>query len=524
MLENERQKHDYRKKLIVFGGTAFDPTYRTVVAVQSGPGSGEHGKSHFCTANHAATSDNSLSKFSSSILSIISNHDGEGQPGEAETVKPPMAEVPRVKTELEQDIVKQVPSVTPGVEPSTPGPSPAMNMNSVFSAKLKLLNWKKQLNTRKAVRRNERNSAEETVDRDGIFASFEGLSSDQIEHLDLRLQANLDHYTDAALRQRELIAKDPAFNKCVAGWWEDFILPTYDDDGDRLIQRSEYRNMYRSLRRVMRKLFQLSHTRRQTKHMATEEEQRDWESDVGGAGEMGLTLFKKSIFELIDHWCDDIRVEKYIDLTNSLFSQMEESALRKRKRPLRKQSVCSMDSVTKFENAPVFHPRVGEKVYKSMDWDKVSLQLRMKETWRRGIETLITGNKKNKSLVLKAEEDEAQNCSWRLHAEHKRRMRHQKWGKGGMNETPGPMNRTLSNNRKHVVKMVWASSAHMDRQQISKYCLKQHSTYGSLKTTIKVKTKKNSLEVYGDCLDTHKKLKYAETVGGIYTSNYAIER
>ena len=85
--------------------------------------------------------------------------DGEGQPDEPEAVKPPMAEVPGVKSELEQITAKQVTSVTPDIEPSNPGPSPAINMNSVFSAKLKLLNWKKQLDTRKAARRNERNTA-----------------------------------------------------------------------------------------------------------------------------------------------------------------------------------------------------------------------------------------------------------------------------------------------------------------------------------------------------------------------------
>ena len=82
----------------------------------------------------------------------------------------------------------------------------------------------------------------------------------------------------------------------IQSWWETFILPVYDKDGDKKIQRGEYKVMYRALRKVMRRKFRLNYGKKMTRRMAREEEQRDWESDIGDAEDMDLSSFQKSIF------------------------------------------------------------------------------------------------------------------------------------------------------------------------------------------------------------------------------------
>ena len=86
--------------------------------------------------------------------------------------------------------------------------------------------------------------------------------------------------------------------------------------------------------------------------------QQDWSSDVGENDDMNAELFRKSIFELIDHWCDDLEVEKYIELTNTLFGIMQTLETRRQEKRDRMAKPDWDPLTTTVGVSPIFHIRL----------------------------------------------------------------------------------------------------------------------------------------------------------------------
>ena len=120
---------------------------------------------------------------------------------------------------------------------------------------MKILKWKENVHKRQQERLQKLNEAKGLVD-EGVIKT--NLTEEEIDNTDVRNQGDLATYTQDALIRRQNIAKDEELNDTIDEWWENFILPTYDEDKDGSIQYSEYKKMYKTLRLVMRKVFRLT--------------------------------------------------------------------------------------------------------------------------------------------------------------------------------------------------------------------------------------------------------------------------
>ena len=119
-----------------------------------------------------------------------------------------------------------------------------VDLESLFTTKMKILKWKENVHKRQQERLQKLNEAKGLVD-DGIVKT--NLTEEEIDNTMSETKVTWQHIQDALIR-RQNIAQDEELNDTIDGWWEDFILPTYDEDKDGSIQYSEYKKMYKTLR------------------------------------------------------------------------------------------------------------------------------------------------------------------------------------------------------------------------------------------------------------------------------------
>ena len=375
------------------------------------------------------------------------------------------------------------------------------SLGAVFSAKLKILSWKKNIERKRKKREGLRDEAERHVgDIQGLLHE---IKVEDIDNLDYRLQGNLETYTHEALRQREHISHDKRLNLVIQNWWETFILPVYDKDGDNKIQRGEYKVMYRALRKVMKRMFQLNYGKRMTRRMAREEEQRDWESDIGDAEDMDLSLFQKSIFELVDHWCDEIRVEKYIELVDELFSTMQESEYKKKVKTEEEEEV--KESIT-VANGPKFHVRVSQKIYKSVDFSIMAQKLKANNLWKRGFKRFKAAYFGKRNIGTSSTHAHGRHDGNAVTGSH-----------SGASVGVSSFNDRLAHDPSLIFNSFRRPIRSIKRNQVQDYCANpnKHVSYRKVLACRRTSTDECSIE--GNQLPTQKAFRFVEGMGAVHT-------
>eukprot|EP00944_MAST-04C_sp_MAST-4C-sp1_P000263 g263.t1 len=385
-----------------------------------------------------------------------------------------------------------------------------VDLESLFTTKMKILKWKENVHKQQQERLQKLNEAKGLVD-EGVIKT--NLTEEEIDNTDVRNQGDLATYTQDALIRRQNIAKDEELNDTIDEWWENFILPTYDEDKDGSIQYSEYKKMYKTLRLVMRKVFRLTHDKKITKRLQLEEEmQQDWSSDVGENDDMNVELFRKSIFELIDHWCDDLEVEKYIELTNTLFGIMQTLETRRQEKRDRMAKPDWDPLTTTVGVSPIFHIRTAGNVYKSIDLSEVAKKKVIQQKWKQAKAKLKLGRllsmvpKEKKEMVMQNQSVTKSHSTGKLQSTET------------VKKIVVPKQEIkIPSGAEHLFSPLKRSYTNLERLNVPRYC-EQSGKYGT-REEIMYGFQKNigSLEVYGDRLATRQNFKYVDCMGGIYS-------
>ena len=396
-----------------------------------------------------------------------------------------------------------------------------VDLNSLFATKMKILKWKKNVEKKKQDRLNVINEAKHLIEEGKIKME---LSAEEIENIDVRDQGDLATYTEDALLQRQHIALDKDFNNVIEGWWHDFILPTYDLDGDGNIQYIEYKKMYKTLRLVMRKLFSLTHSKKVTKRLQLEEEVRqDWQSDVGDEADMDLELFHKSIFELVDHWCDDLEVEKYIELTNTLFGVMETLEKRREQKRIEMTKPDYDPLTTTVGVSPIFHVRENAKMYKSIDLSEIAKQKVIQHKWRTAKRKITLGRllSLGKNNNDKDNDDDDNNKAgggnFAFGGINIGQLKNRNKKQGEKKKKKKKKTSIIPKGTEHFFSPLKRSYSHLEKLNIPRYC-NQDGEYGYRQETVYGYEKDMSnINVYGDKLCTRQTFKYVDSMGGIFS-------
>ena len=207
---------------------------------------------------------------------------------------------------------------------------------------------------------------------------------------DMRTEGNLHFYHDENLLKREHLRNHVGVLKAIDVWWDSFVLPTFDDDGDGNIQRSEYRGLYRILLHSLTKLFRLRKKKsgRLAEKKLLQEEQVEWERDSKGSDSIDRDQFRTVMFELVDIWCDSISSVAYIKLTNSIFETALKLHPKKKNKTITKKKQIGAPTFSNGSNRLIYRSyNVYEEVLKR-EKAREDSKNKVKLTWNRGIKRL----------------------------------------------------------------------------------------------------------------------------------------
>ena len=136
---------------------------------------------------------------------------------------------------------------------------------------------------------------------------FEAMSPE--DKKSARHDGEMNHYMPEAQAQREALFEDSAaVNAVLDDWWR--AAETYiDRDKNGVLTKDEYAVFHRRLLRIVQESEEDKITDEEAEKMMHD----DFEVDAGPDGEVTMEEFRYAVFQLADHWTDDIDEQEYVE-------------------------------------------------------------------------------------------------------------------------------------------------------------------------------------------------------------------